>query len=221
MSKTCLKELFGKSGYAKTVKKTTPGGWPAQNVGRASARKPSDSLGNLWPRTIRKWHLKSNLNLAMIYQCFKNVSFSVWPDAACEFMWAANVSLTIMNKGNETRNTKLNSVKGGGKRAPSCLMVLPSKTDKQTGPSLVNGLLDLVCTSDWTYFRFSIFVYLHSHYVSLLAVLLVIKNARIRMKHMNIWHTNDGVGREYGSFARTKLEYVYAGSYTFLCGIPY
>lgn len=71
-SKTCLKVSFGKLDFAKTVKKTMLGEWPTQREERASAKRRSDSLEELWQRKIRRWLSKQNQSLAMTSLCFRS-----------------------------------------------------------------------------------------------------------------------------------------------------
>uniref|UniRef100_H9G679 RRAD, Ras related glycolysis inhibitor and calcium channel regulator n=1 Tax=Anolis carolinensis TaxID=28377 RepID=H9G679_ANOCA len=88
MSRTCLKGLSGKSGYAKTAKKTMLDGCPTRKEGKASAKRPSGSWGELLQRTIRKWHLRPSPSPATTCQCFKN-SFCFLDQMLC--MWVVNV----------------------------------------------------------------------------------------------------------------------------------
>lgn len=140
-SKTSLKGLSGRFGYAKTAKKTTPEEWPTQRGEKASVRRPSDSLGKWWPKTIRRWHLKPNQSPATTYQYFKKKKGS-WQKEKYVSVCGCVVNLSLAVKSEEKGPCAKR--RNGGKLLPSCLTVLTRTLENEiTGPSLLERFLAL------------------------------------------------------------------------------
>lgn len=68
----CSRASCGRSGCARTARRTTPAGWPTPRGGRASAKRPSASLAESWQRTTRRWLSKQNPSLAMTCPCYRS-----------------------------------------------------------------------------------------------------------------------------------------------------